>query len=295
MYLDVRDVSRWTGFTDKKFLSALDFVENVNASPVLGNFTEQGLLFDVLSDINPTSNIGVVFFQGAVDREKAPLLPNFTGVSFLRNFTFSKVYFSDPALYLDKKLRLAWYSGTADCDIRSIIRMIVDGLVKRFGWEKVIFVGGSGGGFAALHFSALFADSLAVVWNPQTNILDYSPSHVEDYASICHNSTVEGLKNSVALNLLDQYKFGHSNYVLYLQNSTDWHVRAHLRPFLRALRLVDFADDCAMALSERFFLVKSREWGEGHIPPPPEYLAEQIAKATSGETFRNLILKSRFA
>lgn len=237
----------------------------------------------------------MIFFQGAVDREKAPLLPNFTGVSFLKNFNFSKVYFSDPALYLDSKLRLAWYSGTMDCDVRSIIRSVISGLAKRFGWEKIIFVGGSGGGFAALHFSALFSDSLAVVWNPQTNVLDYNPSHVEDYASVCYNTTVEKLKDAVPLNLIDQYKFGHSNYVFYLQNSTDWHVRAHLRPFLRGMRLSDVSDDCAMALSERFFLVKSSEWGEGHIPPPPDYLAEQISKAASEESFRSLILKSRFA
>lgn len=41
MYLEVRDVSRWTGFVDRNFRSAIDFVRDVSASRILGNLVSK--------------------------------------------------------------------------------------------------------------------------------------------------------------------------------------------------------------------------------------------------------------
>ena len=102
----MRDLSRWAGYEFRDFDSLGDFIASDLSAPTLVGVLQEGAQFDFLAELHPNSGVLLFFFQGSVDRERAPLLPNFTGVSFLREAKISKVYLSDPSLYLDPNLRL---------------------------------------------------------------------------------------------------------------------------------------------------------------------------------------------
>src|SRR5699024_5115261 len=101
-----------------------------------------------------------------------------------------------------------------------------------------IFFGGSGGGFAALYFASFFAGSLALVFNPQTDIAQYSAKAVRDFALKAFDLSAEeqdplhGLPASVVTDLCTHYRESRPNYIAYMQNMADAeHVEKHLRPF----------------------------------------------------------------
>ncbi len=292
----VRDISRWSNYEPLDFHSFEGYISAELNKPILAGVLINGVQFDFLTELHPDSDILLFFFQGAVDREKAPHLPNFTGVSFLRDAKISKIYLSDPSLYLDSNLRLAWYAGHQGCDVRGLTNFLVQGFIDRLKPKKVIFIGGSGGGLAALWTSSFFPGSLAIVWNPQTNILNYSRSHVEDFSRICYRVEPEKLSNFIEPKVSAAYAGGvKTNFILYMQNSLDWHVRAHMNPFLADIGLKNYGANCSMALSERFFLYKSGDWGEGHIAPPLPLLKKIITVAVSPFSVENIFWRSRFA
>lgn len=291
----MRDCSRWPGYEPRNFGSYEGYISAELSTPTLAGLLLKGAQFDLLSELHPESETLLFFFQGAVDREKAPLLPNFTGVSFLREAKISKIYLSDPSLYLDPKLRLAWYAGYKGCDVRSLTNMVVQGFIDRLKPKKVIFIGGSGGGLAALWTSSFFPGSLAIVWNPQTNIANYARSHVEDFSQICYGVEPEAISAFIEPKVSSRYSGGVHNYILYMQNSLDWHVQAHMKPFLADLGLKAYDSNCSIALSERVFLYKSSDWGEGHTAPPLPLLKKIMAIAMSQYSIENIFLRSRFA
>lgn len=291
----MRDVSRWAGYESLDFSSLEQFVSAKLEKPTLAGVLHDRAQFDFLTELHPDSEVLLFFFQGSVDRERAPLLPNFTGVSFLREAKISKVYLSDPSLYLDANLRLAWYAGFKDCDVRAHINFVVQGFVERLKPKKVIFIGGSGGGLAALWTASFFPGSLAMVWNPQTNILDYARPQVEDFSRICYGVEPEKLTEFIEPKVSTRYAEGVKNYILYMQNSLDWHVRGHMKPFLRDIGLKGHDANCSIALSERVFLYKANDWGEGHTAPPLPLLERMMKVALLPYSIENLFWRSRFA
>lgn len=142
----MRDISRWVGYEIGNFASLEDFIAADLRAPTLAGVVQDGEQFDFLTELHPGSGILFFFFQGAVDRERALFLPNFTGVSFLRAAKISKIYLYDPSLYRDPNLRLAWYAGSKGCDVRAFTNLVVQGFIDRLKPKKVIFIGGSGSG-----------------------------------------------------------------------------------------------------------------------------------------------------
>lgn len=118
------------------------------------------------------------------------------------------------------------------------------------GSRHVGFVGGSGGGFAALLLSTLFPGSLAFVQEPQTKISNYHPRTVQRYFE-----TFWPEWNSSAL--LDAFpeRFDMArhyaalkpdNYVYYTQSAADqFHVTNHFIPFKSAFNLNPDANESA--------------------------------------------------
>lgn len=214
----------------------------------------------------------VVTFHGATD--DATRLPMLIGGGLTDGLPVNRIYLSDPTLVLDKKLRLAWYSGsTIQPRLQHDLDRIVDRLLDVAGGQHAIFFGTSGGGFAALRMSHGFPGSVAMVVNPQTSIGRYIDRLVDEYVDSAWGATsLDELPGIVQHDLLQQYSNGHSNTIAYLQNQRDWfHIANHQRPFVSAL---PGADDV-------WFLEEI--WGDegvalGHMPPPKDVLRGVISE-----------------
>ena len=218
--------------------------------------------------IKGTRPVLVVVFDGALVREKTQL-PRFSGGGVTNGLGVSRLSFSDPSLYLSDRLRLAWYAGSAlQPELQTMIVRVVRKVVDSLSPERVVFFGASGGGFAALLASSHFADSLAVVVNPQTSIGAYVPRHVQSWLDAAwEGRRLESLPHTVTSDLIRRYSsITMRNYVAYAQNRTDSHVNAHMEPWI------------AVADPSR---IQTRwgSWGEGHVGPPKETITEMLAAA----------------
>src|SRR5699024_565358 len=76
-----------------------------------------------------------------------------------------------------------WYAGNQQQpDLQTSLIKIISKLADDLRTERLVFFGGSGGGFAAMFFSYHFPGSLALVFNPQTKIANYSKIATRAYA-----------------------------------------------------------------------------------------------------------------
>lgn len=120
-------------------------------------------------------DILTVMFHGALDRTKTQL-PLFQRLRFQKTLAVGPVLsIADPTLDLAPDLRLAWYLGSESVDVHLAIARLVDAIAVRTGVSEIVMVGGSGGGFAALHVAAGVPDAHVVAINPQTDLQRYSP------------------------------------------------------------------------------------------------------------------------
>lgn len=234
------------------------------------SISESGLPIDLLnSDIG--SDTTMVVFHGAV--ESSGQLPVLSGQGLSTGVGVNRIFISDPSLYISDRLQLGWFAGNkAQPGLQSNLEKIIRRIVGAHGSRRVMFVGGSGGGFASLYFASQFEDSTAVVFNPQTNIARYQQSSVLAYARFAYDSQ-EDLQESLSqltsrpvTDLCERYSQPVGGSVVYLQNSNDtFHVENHMRPFLESLHP-----------DNTVFLVEE-SWGLGHAPPPKALLSEVLA------------------
>jgi hypothetical protein len=226
----------------------------------------------------------VFSFHGNTPRNPELKLPVFTGLNVTRELDASFVGLSDPALYLDPDLKLAWYAGSVGWNFQAEMKRVLRKIIAVAQTDDVVFFGGSGGGFASLYYSAAFPGSLALVWNPQTDIGAYNPPHVAEYGRVAfglpdHASTTLALPTLTESNLARVYDGSVSNYVVYLQNNSDGHVVTHMRPFLASvgadIATVERGADFNGAIIPGVWLYLAN-WGDGHIPPTPAALTRLL-------------------
>src|SRR5699024_8382265 len=120
---------------------------------------------------NQGSDVLVVALHGATTRDKE--LPRFEFFRTLRKTEFSSMYFTDPALYLDERIELAWYTGWLEFDFNEVLAPWVQRAAAAVGASKIVFLGSSGGGFGALQVSTRIPGRMAVPVIPQTSIANY--------------------------------------------------------------------------------------------------------------------------
>ena len=174
---------------------------------------------------------------------------------------------------------LAWYAGNShQPDLQEILTKILRKIAEDLSSKKVVFFGGSGGGFASLYFASRFEDSLALVFNPQTNIANYTERAVRDFAvksfAVEPDSTepLSHLPSEVTTDVCEIYTTPRRATVAYLQNQNDAvHVETHLGPFLRSLH------------QETNLLLCKEPWRDGHSPPPKELLMQALDVAASSD------------
>lgn len=202
-------------------------------------------------------------------------LPIFSGHRLTSKLDCWRMSISDPTLYVDPSLTLAWYAGSSlQPDLPSIISRIIQFTKEKCGLSRIILMGSSGGGFASLMQAALNPNSTALVSNPQTDILKYQRVHVENYINIAWDHSRRAFLRSAspsvgeALNSITNLP-----KIFYVQNTRDhFHIDFHLKPFLAQL-----PDGYSLELMVG-------DWGGGHAPPPVSLLSEILSALLQDKT-----------
>lgn len=197
----------------------------------------RGPAIDLLFRGSPLEDAVVpVFFNGAVTERESKAGPFFSGQRIAAAGGFGFIAVSDPSTNLHESLGLAWYAGHRHGSLQDELTEILAVIARRSGRE-LLLVGGSGGGFAALHYGHRLGESASVlVWNPQTDVLSYNPAFVRNYLQHAYDLELperdwEPVARKAfpgALTVLGS----RPRRLLYTQNSTDWHIERHTRPFL---------------------------------------------------------------
>lgn len=186
---------------------------------------------------SPGSKTLVVLFHGSVNREIRKY-PAFYGYRQGVDGHAHQIALSDPSLMSSPDLTNAWFAGSRDTPLQKLLLPFFAQIIEHLGIEKVIFAGGSGGGFAALYYSWHFPGSAAVVSVPQTDIYSYHDRYREAYLAACWPEIDrEGEDEELpCLDLRQIYANGMSNSVVYLQSSLDlFHLQHQMLPFLTCL------------------------------------------------------------
>ncbi|UDM08502.1 hypothetical protein LG409_06230 [Halomonas sp. NyZ770] len=279
---DERSFARWGGVKDIYF--SLDQFESVD-SLVDGCYTiyESGALIDINVEAAGAGPL-LVFFNGAKNREDSTKLPIFSGAKVTPSGKASRLSINDPALYLADDISMGWYAGTKTIALqKDIIPRIVSKVASLLSASKIVFVGGSAGGFASLFYASKFPDSICITSNPQTSIFRYYKSHVNRYLKYGFDvESVDAVRANSKLtrgtvtNLLKYYDGSLKNKTLYMQNQKDLHhVNRHYIPFLESLGVEPMLNAGAHQHNDHLVTCNG-DWGDGHKTAPRAFWANVL-------------------
>lgn len=252
-----------------------------------------GQHLDVLlrdAPLDPVSRVSSVFFNGAVTQRATKTPPFLSGAGMSKKLGLPLISFADPTLTLSQDLGLAWYLGARGVDVQGAIARILRAAVD-FSGNDLWLVGGSGGGFAALQAAQRVGSGCHVlVWNPQTDVLEYSPRLVKQFLETTYVSLRGQLNGSdwkerargvltedgVQWDLKSTYERGifYDGFLL-IQNWNDWHTRSHAVPWLKAVPGVSELWPGVYGTDSDHVLWFT-EAGDGHAPPPAESVQRML-------------------
>lgn len=216
----------------------------------------------------------LVSFHGAVSRTESPLRPRYGYHSELRGRGESYIAVSDPTLNLDDRITLGWYVGTEDRDVHVEIADVVRLEAISMGASRVVLIGSSGGGFAAMAVAAKLPGSAVVAISPSLEVNRVTPAHTSNFlaAAFPAYSSYEDLRAAHPTRVsMDAAYATHPDVNLFLiQNSGDEsRMNGSYKPFIR---------DHAGHGCYRFAL---EHHGDGHVAPPPERFHYWLDQACS--------------
>jgi hypothetical protein len=208
------------------------------------------------------SDLLSVRFHGAINRTKTTL-PFFQGLTSELMEGGNHAVFQDPSLDLNKNMTLSWYLGDGSTDIHRFMADCILKLQTETNASRVLLSGSSGGGFTALQVAAHLPESVALVFNPQTDVKQYFRTSADVALSTCLKDDIgveEARRFRLSTSVVETYALlDRLPRVLYVQNLGDTHhVKNHRDPFRQMLASehsshgdrVDFVDV---------------EWGAGHV------------------------------
>lgn len=215
-----------------------------------------GMTLDLLYVPQESESL-LVFFPAAIKPDTT--WPFFSGAGIARKLGMSLLAVSDPSTAFDR-VPTGWCLGDQRFPLHQHLPRIIEAVAQG---RRVVTVGLSAGGFAALHYSALIPGSVAVVGNPRTHLL--SPPTAVQYWARAMYGTADPARIAELVPLAPASS---TNRVVYLQNTDDHQYFAgHMIPYLH--RLGPDADVWTLM----------GDWGKGHVPPPRELLDGVIRSA----------------
>ena len=228
------------------------------------------------SGFNKGAKTILVSFSGAIVNRQEKKPPFFFGLNTAKDLGLPLISFTDPVLELDDDINIGWYAGIDGFEkFPNLVANILDGLAEKKDFKFVIF-GGSGGGYATISIcSEMNSKAVAFVWNPQTIISDYLESVVLKYVQVGFPGIYASLKGKVSLKELVE-STGIKNKIhaddvpkniklLYIQNVSDWHLKAHCEKFFSGKNMTK-AHDIPVWNVENLVLGVG-DWGNGHAAP----------------------------
>lgn len=271
-----RSLDRWSKFTYYNHDSLKDFIghdlhnglHSIDLGSAPLDFVVKGVKGSPL----------VICLDGNSPRSEDRRPPFFSGFGIMpTTIEISHVSVSDPSLSLSSDLTLAWYAGSSDIDLQSLLPQVFNHIIDQLEPTSIFFFGGSGGGFASMIYASLIPDSVALVWNPQTDLTKYNPAHVLKYAkdAFSFDGTIQEvtkkLQESTLCELQCEVNRITSSRIIYLQNLSDGHVLSHLGPLLDKMQVPRISSKFSGMIAENFYL-HLENWGSGHVPPPKNAL-----------------------
>lgn len=242
---------------------------------------------------NKGSDVLVVSLHGALNRKNTQL-PRFERLATLLGTDYSALFVSDPALYLDETLELAWFTGWEGYNLFPDLAALIKSGAEKVGASKIVLSGSSGGGFASLQLAPLIEGSVALAFNPQTDIHSYwqggDPSKhgaERKYIEVVYPSAApEGiwkinwdkdwsLEHGTIHSAVRRYRSPVACSVVYMNNVNDFHVEQHFEPFLNSLKESE---------QENILIEHSYSGKVGHFPPSPEIFLKGLEIAVSRST-----------
>jgi pimeloyl-ACP methyl ester carboxylesterase len=179
----------------------------------------------------------VVTLHGALNRART-VLPRFERVRSISELGLNVLAIGDPTLDLDPSLTLGWYLGSREVDLHARIAEVVSSFSDALSIRKVIVLGSSGGGFAALHLAALLPEATVLVMNPQTDVRRYhSAFSRRALRSIFGADAALGESALRRISVLERFATTtNPGRVRYIVNSGDLHhVKEHAEPFWESI------------------------------------------------------------
>lgn len=214
-----------------------------------GLYTEhfEGNQYDFIFAPKPETRRLIVFFSGDARRTTFEP-PVFQRWSWASKFPASCLYFSDPALYQQSDLGLAWYAGNSRGDYLEHIADVVRDIAKTIGAndDQVFSYGSSGGGFAALRFARYYEGLRVIAINPQTDLWKYPLKWTDRMAHACYG--VESLREVPGdhrhkFSALEQTLAANADSIFLAQNIQDTdHFENHFTPFKDYMESIGHAE-----------------------------------------------------
>lgn len=184
---------------------------------------------------SPGAKVLTVLFHGAIDRS-ARSFPSFLWFIDGIEAHSHQISVADPTLTLSDEISNAWFAGSPGTPLQTLLPKFFSKMQQELGIETMIFAGGSGGGFAALYYSATSPGSIAIATLPQTNILTYYSGHRDRFVEGVWGRAVEESRSRPCFDLREVYSIGAQNTVIYIQSMLDtFHVGTQMIPFLSVL------------------------------------------------------------
>lgn len=230
-----------------------------------------------------------IFFTGAVSNRGDKKGPFFSGLGISNGLKLPMIAVADPSLDEDLSLSLAWYTGGPEDNFVSNLARLFEA-IQRTLKRELLFVGGSGGGFAALNIGYhLDGDYSILVWNPQTDIYEYAERFVKIFLksrfNFAHSSlTRPDWKNfcrirtdsKIPTNVLSAETVKKPRRFVYLQNASDWHRAKHLIPLWNHVSNSVLMEGVNKLDSNRIVFID--EFAEGHAPPSSKLIGSLMSQ-----------------
>lgn len=235
----------------------------------------------------------IIAFAGAVPnrQQKSPPFFEFTGVSQHLSSTVPFIAIADPSLYIDQSLNLAWYAGNSYLpDLQQKITRLLD-LIAEFYGCRLVLLGASGGGFAALSTLAMLnTDNVFVfTWNPQIKIANYEAWAVKRFLSTCFGvpsnemSTHESLKTAIIKSGVSgeaQHKRGKGKIIYFINDADTSHIFHHMKKYFQSVSMEKINDQNFLSGNA---LVHVGHFGSGHAGPSKDIVIEAVNDVISNK------------
>ncbi|MBA3987680.1 MAG: hypothetical protein C0463_00930 [Idiomarina sp.] len=175
----------------------------------------------------------VVLLHGALNREKrrVPFFQPFLPIDS------SQISISDPTLECDDLLESSWFLGGENNDLILTLVSLIKQIKFEKGFERIIFVGGSAGGFASLLCSSLISNSLAIVGSPQIDLVEHGTHAVSKLAQMKGFTDLNDFRQYTYSKLTEIYSKPLENYVVCMVSNNDTkHLYKHIAPFMLTIK-----------------------------------------------------------